>query len=73
MIEPLRIAAVVGAGVIGTGMDHALAERGRDVALVAPDACALARARASIRDGARLARLKRRGSRPEPASVRNRS
>ena len=61
MIEPPRI-AVLGAGVIGAGVAHALAERGRDVLLVDRDAAALDRARASIRAGARLARLQGRGS-----------
>ncbi len=60
MIEPPRI-AVVGAGVIGAGVAHALAERGRDVLLLDRDEAALDRARASIRAGARLARLQRRG------------
>jgi 3-hydroxybutyryl-CoA dehydrogenase len=61
MIEPPRI-AVLGAGVIGAGVAHALAERGRDVLLIDSDAAALDRARASIRAGARLARLHGRGS-----------
>ncbi len=60
MIEPPCI-AVVGAGVIGAGVAHALAERGRDVLLLDRDEAALDRARASIRAGARLARLQRRG------------
>lgn len=60
MIEPPRI-AVVGAGVIGAGVAHALAERGQGVLLLDRDEAALDRARASIRAGARLARLQRRG------------
>ena len=59
MSEPPRIAvvAVVGAGVIGASVAHALAERGLDVVLIDREASALDRARASIRAGARLARL----------------
>jgi 3-hydroxyacyl-CoA dehydrogenase len=60
MIEPPRI-AVLGAGVPGVGVVHALAERGRDVRLDDGDAAPLDRARASIRAGARLARGSREG------------
>jgi len=56
MTEPPRI-AVVGAGVIGASVAHALAERGHAVVLVDRDASALERASAAIRAGARLARL----------------
>ncbi len=58
MIEPPRI-AVLGAGITGVGVAHALAERGRDVRLDDGDAAPLDRARASIRAGARLARSTR--------------
>jgi 3-hydroxybutyryl-CoA dehydrogenase len=58
MSEPPRI-AVVGAGVIGASVAHALAERGLDVVLLDRDEAALDRARASIRAGIRLARLRR--------------
>lgn len=61
MTEPPRI-AVVGAGVIGAGVAHALAERGRDVLLLDRDEAALDRARAAIRAGARLAQLQRRSA-----------
>lgn len=61
MSEPPRI-AVVGAGVIGAGVAHALAASGRDVVLVDRDAAALDRARAAIRKGARLARLQQKGA-----------
>jgi 3-hydroxybutyryl-CoA dehydrogenase len=60
MSEPPRI-AVVGAGVIGASVAHALAERGLDVVLLDRDEAALDRARASIRAGIRLARLRRVG------------
>lgn len=60
----------VGVGVVGAGVAHALASRGHDVVLVDIDAAALDRARASIRDGARLARLSRRGANPAPAASR---
>ena len=59
MSEPPRI-AVIGAGVIGASVAHALAERGHDVVLLDRDAAALDHARASIRAGARLARIQRR-------------
>jgi 3-hydroxybutyryl-CoA dehydrogenase len=59
MSEPPRI-AVVGAGVIGASVAHALAERGHDVVLLDRDPAAQGRARASIRAGARLARMQRR-------------
>jgi 3-hydroxybutyryl-CoA dehydrogenase len=63
MSEPPRI-AVVGAGVIGASVAHALAERGHDVVLVDRDAAAIERATASIRAGARLAKLHGRGAMP---------
>ncbi len=63
MSEPARI-AVVGAGVIGASVAHALAERGLHVVLIDTDAAALDRARASIRAGIRLARLHRKGPAP---------
>ncbi len=65
MIEPPRI-AVLGAGVLGAGVAHALAERGRDVRLDDGDAAPRDRARASSRAGARLAR----GSRDEGERTR---
>ena len=61
MSEPPRI-AVVGAGVIGASVAHALAERGLDIVLIDRDTAALDRARASIRAGARLARLHRKSA-----------
>ena len=60
MGEPPRT-AVVGAGVIGASVAHALAERGLDVVLIDRDEAALEGARASIRAGMRLARLQRQG------------
>ena len=61
MSEPPRI-AVVGAGVLGASVAHALAERGHAVVLVDRDASALERAPAAIRAGARLARLQGRSA-----------
>jgi 3-hydroxybutyryl-CoA dehydrogenase len=60
MSEIPRI-AVVGAGVIGASVAHALAERGLDVVLIDRHEAALDGARASIRAGIRLARLRRSG------------
>ncbi|MEP7122834.1 MAG: 3-hydroxyacyl-CoA dehydrogenase family protein [Byssovorax sp.] len=61
MSELPRI-AVVGAGVIGASVAHALAERGHAVVLVDRDAAAIERASGSIRAGARLARLQHRSA-----------